>query len=80
MQSWNMIRNLCLAVLLTAGVACNGGNTVTGDKLDSIGKKIDSTAGVIYDSAKAEAKDLKEKIESRINRKDSADTSVNLKN
>ena len=58
--------------------ACNNSNTVTEQKLDSIGRKFDSTAGRVWDSTKEKAKDLKENIEKRLERKDSTDTTIKL--
>ena len=52
--------------------ACNNNGSSTENKLDSIGQKLDSSAGRVWDSTKAKAKDLKERIENKLEQKDSA--------
>ena len=54
---------LTLALLLTA---CNNEGDSTERKLDSLETRIDTTAEKVWDSTKARAKDLKERIEQRI--------------
>jgi hypothetical protein len=61
-------------VILMAGVmmACNNSGSSTKVKLDSIGKKFDSSANRVWDSTKEKAKGIKEKIENKLDQKDSA--------
>lgn len=59
---------LALVLLFTA---CNNEGDVTERKLDSLETRIDTTAEKVWDSTKAKARDLKERIEQRIeNRED----------
>ena len=60
--------------ILVAGLlaACNNEGTSTKAKLDSLGKDFDSSAERLWDSTKEKAKDLKGKIEQRLEKRDSA--------
>ena len=62
-----------LGVLIVAGLltACNENGGSTEDKLDSLGKKIDTTAERIWDSTKEKAKDIKNEVEERLENRDS---------
>ncbi|MFL5788603.1 MAG: hypothetical protein ACJ748_11165 [Flavisolibacter sp.] len=51
--------------------SCNNGSEVK-SKMDSLGKKFDSSAEKIYDSTKAVGKELKDRIKNKIENKDSA--------
>lgn len=63
-------------ILLTvlAMVSCNNSGSITEGKLDSIGEKLDSSADRIWDSTRQKAGDIKDRIENRLERRDSADT------
>ena len=57
-------------LILTLGlVACSDSASVK-IKVDSVGKKFDTTAERLYDTAKGKMKDLKERIEDRVNDRD----------
>jgi hypothetical protein len=53
-------------------MACNNGGSSTENKLDSIGKKFDSSAARIWDSTKEKAKTAKERVENKLKQRDSA--------
>ena len=59
-------------VVITLGflTACTS-STETKIKVDSLGKKFDSAAQKTWDSTKEKGKELKEKIEEKLNNKDS---------
>ena len=57
------------AFLLTA--CANDGSAES--KLDSLGDKIERTAGKAWDSTKEKARELKDRVEERLDRKDSAE-------
>jgi ElaB/YqjD/DUF883 family membrane-anchored ribosome-binding protein len=64
-----------LTVLLVGGLltACNESTTTTKTKIDSLGEKIESGAKKAWDSTKAGAKEIKEKVENKLDKlKDSA--------
>jgi hypothetical protein len=52
--------------------ACTNSGSSTQNKLDSIGKKFDSSANRIWDSTKEKARDIKEKVENKLEQRDSA--------
>lgn len=59
--------------ILVAGVllsACNENGDSTERKLDSLERRIDTTAEKVWDSTKAKAKDLKERIEEKFEERD----------
>lgn len=60
-------------MILAAGVmmACSNNGSSTKVKLDSIGQKFDSSAGKVWDSTKEKARDIKERIEQKLNGNDS---------
>ncbi len=61
-------------MMVTVALAsCNNDGVSTKAKFDSLGKKFDSTAEKLWDSTKEKAKDIKEKIEDKLDQKDSAD-------
>ena len=53
-------------------ISCDQTSSTTEQKLDSIGKKFDSTANRTWDSTKSKARDIKEKVEGMIENRDSA--------
>lgn len=61
---------LALALLFTA---CNNEGDTTERKLDSLETRIDTTAEKVWDSTKAKAKDLKERIEQKIENREADD-------
>ena len=52
--------------------ACSDNGSSTRVKIDSIGRKFDTSADRIWDSTKEKAKEIKEKIENKLDPKDSA--------
>ena len=50
--------------------ACNENGDSTERKLDSLERRIDTTAEKVWDSTKAKAKDLKERIEEKFEERD----------
>lgn len=50
---------------------CNENGDSTERKLDSLERRIDTTAEKVWDSTKSKAKELKERIENRLERRDS---------
>jgi hypothetical protein len=56
--------------LMIIGTSCNQNSSSTEYKLDSIGSKFDSAAGKTWDSTKAKAKEIKDKVEGMIEKKD----------
>lgn len=61
---------ILMAVLLTS---CNNNRSSAKVKLDSIGKKFDSSADRIWDSTKEKAKEIKETIEKKLDKNDSSE-------
>jgi hypothetical protein len=59
---------LALSVLFAA---CNENNGSTEQKIDSLERRIDTTAEKVWDSTKAKAKELKDRIEQRFDNRDS---------
>ncbi len=51
---------------------CSDSGSSTRVKIDSIGRKFDTSAERIWDSTKEKAKEIKEKIENKLDQKDSA--------
>jgi hypothetical protein len=62
---------LTTMVLLLA--ACNNEGDSTERELDSLETRIDTTTEKVWDSTKAKARDLKERIEDKIENRDTAD-------
>ena len=62
-------------VILAAGMVagCSNSDSSTKVKLDSIGKKLDSSANRVWDSTKEKAKDIKNSIENKLEEKDSSE-------
>jgi hypothetical protein len=75
-----MIRKGWVLLMVVMVAACSNNQRSTRDKLDSIGKKFDSSAGRYWDSTKEKAKEIKAGIENRLNKKDSANRSDTTKN
>lgn len=61
---------LGIALVVMGLVACTNGGSSTEIKLDSIGKKFDSAAQRSWDSTQQKAKDIKEAIEKKLEKKD----------
>ena len=53
-------------------MACDNDGSSTRNKMDSLGKKFDSSAERIWDSTKEKARELKENIENKLDKRDSA--------
>ena len=66
---------LALTLLFTA---CNNEGDTTERKLDSLETRIDTTAEKVWDSTKAKAKDLKERIEQKIENREAEDRNDSL--
>lgn len=58
--------------------ACNNEGDSAERKLDSLETRIDTTAEKVWDSTKAKAKDLKERIEQKIENRDADERSDSL--
>lgn len=61
-------------------MSCNNNGSSAGAKIDSIGEKFDSSAERIWDSTKEKARDIKNRIEEKLERRDStqqSDTTIN---
>jgi hypothetical protein len=67
---------LVLGMLVSA---CNESGDSTERKLDSLERRIDTTAEKVWDSTKARAKDLKEQIEEKFEERDSANRTDTVK-
>jgi Skp family chaperone for outer membrane proteins len=52
--------------------ACGDNSSSTRIKIDSIGKRFDTSAERLWDSTKEKAKEIKEKIDNKLDQKDSA--------
>lgn len=52
-------------------MSCNNNDSTIETKTDSIGKKFDSVATRSWDSTKAKARELKDKVEGVLEKKDS---------
>ena len=63
-----------VSALVMSLVACSNGSNSADTKLDSIGKKFDSAAERTWDSTKQKARDIKERVENSLERKDSVNT------
>ena len=59
--------------------ACNNGGSSTENKLDSIGKKFDSSAARIWDSTKEKARAIKERVENKLEQRDSVQKTDTIK-
>lgn len=59
-------------ILLLTMVSCSDEGTVKVD-IDSVGRKFDTTAERMYDTAKRKLEDLTEKIENKVKSKDTTD-------
>lgn len=70
-----MISVLALAFLMS----CDNSGGSTEQKLDSLGEKLQNSAERTFDSAKEKAKDLKEKVEGRLEDRDSLNRKDSLK-
>lgn len=66
-----MKKILIATVLLTGLVSCNNEGSDTEKKLDTLSQKIDTTLEKVWDSTKAKANDIKEKIEEKWDKRDS---------
>ena len=67
-----MARLLIICLLTISFVACNNQGSVTEGKIDSLNERIDTTLDKAWDSTKAKAKELREKVKEEWNeRKDS---------
>lgn len=67
---------LLVGVLVSA---CNETGDSTERKLDSLERRIDTTAEKVWDSTKARAKDLKEQIEEKFEERDSVNRTDTVK-
>jgi hypothetical protein len=65
------MKKLGILVSLTTFMACNNSATVQ-NKADSLAKKVDSAGERLWDSGKKDVRQLTEKIEDQLKKKDSA--------
>ncbi|HEU0063550.1 MAG TPA: hypothetical protein VFQ58_00905 [Flavisolibacter sp.] len=65
--------NKLLALLLIGGIlgGCNDNGEVKA-KIDSVGKKFDSSAQRLYDTAKEKGRELKDKIKEKLDNNDAS--------
>ena len=61
-----------LVVMIGTLTACNNSSTLE-NTADSLGKKVDSFGNKVWDSVKQDSRELKEKIENQLEKKDTAD-------
>lgn len=67
------MKQFAWAIVILIGLgSCSNNNSSTDVKLDSIGKKLDSSANRIWDSTKEKAREIKGRIENKLNKRDSA--------
>jgi hypothetical protein len=66
-----MMRAILLVFVVLSIIACNNEGSRTDNKMDSIRLKFDSSADRAWDSTKAKAREIKERVEGSFN-KDSA--------
>ena len=64
-----MFRLLIFCFLTISIVACNNQGSVTEGKIDSLNERIDTTLDKAWDSTKAKAKELREKVKEEWNEK-----------
>jgi hypothetical protein len=60
-------------------MACNNSGSSTENKLDSIGKKFDSSATRVWDSTKEKARAIKERVENKLEQRDSVQKTDTIK-
>jgi hypothetical protein len=60
-------------LLLLSLTACRNNGKTPGQKLDTLLKQVDTTAGQFIDTAKSKTNTLIKEIEDRFNKKDSSD-------
>jgi hypothetical protein len=65
-------RLIPVTIMVLVLCSCNDGGSVK-IEVDSVGKKFDTAAEKIYDTAKNRLKTLTDKIEDRVNSRDSVD-------
>lgn len=66
------MKRFAWAVIVIGFWSCANNSSSTDVKLDSIGKKFDTSAERIWDSTKEKARAIKERIENKLNKRDSA--------
>lgn len=60
-----------IVLMAVLAASCNYEGSSTERKLDSLEERIDTTADKVWDSTKAKAKELKERIEQKLENRDS---------
>ncbi len=65
-------RLILVTITVLVLCSCNDGGSVK-IEVDSVGKQFDTTAERVYDTAKSRLKTLTDKIEDRVNSRDSID-------
>lgn len=73
-----MKKFLGLMAVVVLLAACNNEGDATERKLDSLENRIDTTAEKVWDSTKAKAKELKERIEQKIENRDAEERNDSL--
>ena len=61
-----------LVVMIGIFTACNNSAALE-NTADSLGKEVDSLGNKVWDSVKMDSRELKEEIENRLEKKDTAD-------
>jgi hypothetical protein len=67
------MRKFALLILVLGLTACRNNGKTPGQKLDTLLKQVDTTAGQFIDTAKSKTEALTREIENRFNKKDSSD-------
>lgn len=66
-----MKKTAFVVLMAVFALSCNNEGGITEQKLDSLEERIDTTADKVWDSTKAKAKELKERIEQKLENRDS---------
>lgn len=62
-----MFRFLVICILALSIASCNNQGSITEEKIDSLNERIDTTLDKAWDSTKAKAKELREKVKEEWN-------------
>ena len=64
-----MFKYLIICIVAISLVACNNEGSVTEEKIDSLNERIDTTLDKAWDSTKAKAKELRDKVKEELSEK-----------
>lgn len=64
-----MFKYLVICIVAISLVACNNEGSVTEEKIDSLNERIDTTLDKAWDSTKAKAKELRDKVKEELSEK-----------